>query len=131
MANIHDRIVERFLTEDHGRFLGSSLGRVWILKEDKCVHPVSAKFQTCISDKFGVTLVAFFNPREEIVTANIASKPDKAYILLADDYGFITDISSNFKNKFVGKNCDILNEDLKVNIYEIFQGLNQYSADEL
>jgi hypothetical protein len=64
-------------------------------------------------------MVTFFNSDEEIVAGNIHCKPDKAYTLLADDSGFITNVSSNFKKKFIGSS-EITNEDSKINIDDIF-----------
>jgi hypothetical protein len=69
--------------------------------------------------KYGICFVAFFNPYEEIVTTNITTKSDNAYILLADDSGYITNISSNYRKRYVG-HSDLTNDSSKVQLDELF-----------
>jgi len=130
IAQIHDRILERYLSNDHNRFHSTTLKRVWMKKADGSIIPVKLQIQTAVSSQKGIILVAFVNPFEEIVTSNLTTKPENAHILLADEFDYVFAASGTFKKKFM-KNQTFSFEDLKLQLSSMFININTFSEEEL
>lgn len=77
-----------------------------------------------------MVLVAHFNPFEEQVFENFACNMDQSFTLLAEDNGYIISVSTNFQLNFLNhENIDF--EEDRINIDEIFMGLDEYSKEDL
>ena len=75
-------------------------------------------------------LVSFIESIEKIQLPNFSCQVSKAYFLLINDAGFITNSTSNFTEKYIKENESVY-EDHKLSIDDIFMGLNDTSQTEL
>lgn len=74
----------------------------------------------------GLVLVAAIEPVGEISTENMNCRFRDAYVALTDEFGYINSVSANFKKSFFKKEQFGI-DDLKINIEDIVQGINDCS----
>ncbi|CDW85117.1 pas domain s-box family protein [Stylonychia lemnae] len=120
VAQYHDQILQKFLTENHGRHLSSVLPRVWIKKENQCIIPCRIDIQTCVSDQHGLIIVGFVTFNIEIQTENMNCKSNEAFVVITDEEGYAENVCDNFMDRFLSKDQFAI-DDSKINIREIIQ----------
>ena len=120
IGQVHDAIIERFLTSNHNRHLTSGLPRVWLKKKNQCIVPCRVEIQTCVSRSKGLVLVAKVLFNLDIQTPNINCKMEDAYFMITDEFGYIENASENFMKRYLPKDQFAI-EDSKINAEELIQ----------
>ena len=78
----------------------------------------------------GITIAAFISIDGEISTTNMNCKFQEAKILLTDELGYLTNVSRNFRKRYLKKDNDDIVE-LKINVSDFVPTLHTLSEEEL
>lgn len=98
-------------------------------KSDGSILAASLNIQTFISVHEGLLIGAFISVDDIVKAHNFHCSFKDAYIILADEHGYLTSASSNFIDRYL-KGSSVALEESKCNISDIFEGVESGDKGE-
>lgn len=99
-----------------------------MIKRDGYILPIKIQLKICISETKGLIIACFIDWHEDFDCGKFVYSPSQDYMILADENGFIINVTKKFAKSFLFNNDINFMED-KINIEDLFIKISDFTDE--